>query len=186
MAKEEKKLDEQAAGDEDGEGGKKGGSKKLLIIIILAVVLVAGGGAGAFFFLMNKPDEVATEETAEAEEGAPAATATGTDGAPMVQTHFYTLPELTVNLAPGGDGAQHFLRLKLTAELNAETDVPRLEAIMPRIIDDYQLYLRQLRIDDLQGSAGVIRLKEALLMRANQAAQPLQINDILFTEFIIQ
>jgi len=57
---------------------------------------------------------------------------------------------------------------------------------MPRIIDNFQVYLRELRIDDLKGSAGMYRLREELLTRVNAAAQPAKINAVLFKEMLIQ
>jgi flagellar FliL protein len=57
---------------------------------------------------------------------------------------------------------------------------------MPRIIDNFQVYLRELRLDDLRGSAGIYRLREELLMRVNTAAQPVHVKDVLFREMLVQ
>ena len=65
-------------------------------------------------------------------------------------------------------------------------DIPRLETILPRIIDNFQVYLRELRIEDLQGSAGLYRLREELLTRVSVAAAPAKVHDVLFKEMLIQ
>ena len=57
---------------------------------------------------------------------------------------------------------------------------------MPRVVDQFQGYLRELRIDDLHGSAGVVRLKEELLRRITVAAAPFPVRDVLLKEMIIQ
>ena len=57
---------------------------------------------------------------------------------------------------------------------------------MPRIVDSFQVYLRELRIEDLQGSAGLQRLREELLMRVNSAAQPTVVRDVRFREMLGQ
>jgi flagellar FliL protein len=57
---------------------------------------------------------------------------------------------------------------------------------MPRIVDQFQSYLRELRVDDLRGSAGVMRLKEELLRRINVAAAPFSVRDVLLKEMIVQ
>ncbi|MFX9073467.1 flagellar basal body-associated FliL family protein, partial [Acinetobacter baumannii] len=57
---------------------------------------------------------------------------------------------------------------------------------LPRIIDNFQVYLRELRLDDLKGSAGMYRLREELLLRVNMAAQPVKIKDVLFKEMLVQ
>ncbi|MFQ5467950.1 MAG: flagellar basal body-associated FliL family protein, partial [Kiloniellaceae bacterium] len=48
------------------------------------------------------------------------------------------------------------------------------------------VYLRELRIQDLQGSAGLQRLREELLLRVATAAYPAQVRDVLFREMLIQ
>ena len=57
---------------------------------------------------------------------------------------------------------------------------------LPRVLDGFQTYLRQLRPEDLDGSAAMLRLKEELLRRLNLAIQPPVVKDILFKEIIVQ
>jgi flagellar FliL protein len=57
---------------------------------------------------------------------------------------------------------------------------------MPRIIDSAQVFLRELRLDDLQGSAGMLRLREELMRRINAAVSPVEVRDVLFKEIIVQ
>ena len=57
---------------------------------------------------------------------------------------------------------------------------------MPRIVDQFQVYMRELRVEDLNGSAGMARLKEELLMRVNAAVAPTQVRDVLFQQMIVQ
>jgi flagellar protein FliL len=64
--------------------------------------------------------------------------------------------------------------------------VARLQAVMPRVIDNFQVYLRELRVEDLRGSAGVYRLREELLVRVNSAAAPVKVRDVLFKEMLVQ
>lgn len=185
MAEEEKKESEETEGaeGEDGEGGgKKKGGSKLIIIIILLLVVLGGAGGGAFFFL-NQGDGGEAEAAAAAAEIAAAEQASA--AAQVQSVAFYEVPDIVVNLASSG-GISRYLKIKLTLELASELDIPHIEKLMPRIVDDFQVYLRQLRVEDLQGSAGIYRLKEALLMRANQSAQPIEVENILFTEMLIQ
>jgi len=169
---------QEATGGEEASGGK---SKKMLIIVIVAVLLIGGAGAGGFFFLTgsDKPDAAAAEG-AQTQEVAAAA-----EGVAPAQAVFYELPEMTVNLSSQGK-AGRYLRLKVNLELARPGDVEAVERVLPRIVDDFQVYLRELRAEDLKGSAGMYRLKEALLLRANQAAQPVEINSVLFKEMLVQ
>ena len=51
---------------------------------------------------------------------------------------------------------------------------------------DRRLYLRELRPSDLDGSAGLYRLKEELTRRVNAAIAPSRINAVLFKEIVVQ
>jgi flagellar FliL protein len=57
---------------------------------------------------------------------------------------------------------------------------------MPRIMDAFQTYLRELRPSDLEGSAGLYRLKEELTRRVNASIAPARINAVLFKEIVVQ
>ncbi len=182
--------------DFEGEGSEQaefesggGGSKKKLLFIVIPIVLVLGGAA-AYFTGLAKPllamfgkKEEHTEEHAEgaaepaaAEHAAPAGTA---------KAVMYSMPEMLVNINTVGR-TKSFLRIKVTLELNNETDVARIEDVLPRIVDNFQVYLRELRVEDLQGAAGMYRLREELLNRVNAAVRPAQIKDVLFTDFLLQ
>ena len=81
----------------------------------------------------------------------------------------------------------HFAQPRsFTLELAAEADIEHLEQVLPRIVDNFQVYLRELRIEDLKGSAGIYRLREELLLRVNAAAYPAEVRDVLFKEMLIQ
>ncbi|MDX2027590.1 MAG: flagellar basal body-associated FliL family protein [Alphaproteobacteria bacterium] len=178
--KEEGKAAEGGEGTEGGEGGeggkKKRFSKKMLIIAGTAAFVVLAGGGGAAFFLMKGHG---SEEAAKEGEGAKTETAEA--GKPV----YLSLGDLLVNLS--GDGKRpNFLKVKISLELASEKDVPMMEALKPRIVDNFQVYLRELRIEDLRGSAGMYRLREELLMRVTEAAQPVRIRDVLFQEMLVQ
>jgi flagellar protein FliL len=57
---------------------------------------------------------------------------------------------------------------------------------MPRIIDTFVTYLRELRPEDLRGSAGLMRLREEMLVRVQAAARPARVTDVLFREMLVQ
>ena len=60
---------------------------------------------------------------------------------------------------------------------------------LPRLYENHYSTissLRELRLDDLKGSAGVLRLKEELLRRVNVAAAPYKVRDVLLKEMIVQ
>jgi flagellar FliL protein len=61
-----------------------------------------------------------------------------------------------------------------------------VEANAARLQDDYLQYLRQLRLDDLRGNAGLQHIKEDLLLRATQTLAPVRVKNVLFREVLVQ
>jgi flagellar protein FliL len=145
------------------------GKKLVLFIILPAVLVLLLGSVGAFFFFGKKKEEVHVEEKAPA----------------VKALVYYNMPEILVNLNAAGRRTS-FLKMTVSLELENAADIPRIQAVMPRIVDNMQAYLRELRADDLRGSAGLFRLREELLARVNAAAQPAKVNDVLFQEVLVQ
>jgi flagellar FliL protein len=168
-------LDEDGEEDDD-ESSDGGGKKKLLIIIGLALLLVVGGTAAAYFTGLLQPviEMIAGDGSSGGDDLASAQNAT-----------FHDLPELLVNLNTTGRKAS-FLKIKISLELGNAEDVAKIEGVMPKIIDNFQVYLRELRIEDLKGSAGMYRLREELLKRVGAAVAPVKIKDVLFKEMLVQ
>jgi len=181
MADEEDLEDEEPKdedGDEDDESSDKpGGKRKLLIIIAVVLLLALGGIAAAYFTGLLQPiiEWITGEEATEGEEKK-------VDRENVV---FFPLEELIVNLNTGGRKST-FLKIRVSLELADGGDISRIESVMPRIMDNFQVYLRELRIEDLKGSAGMYRLREELLTRVNAAIAPAKVQDVLFKEMLVQ
>ncbi len=177
---DEDDLDDGEGGDSDEESG--GGSKKLFIIIAIILLLVVGGLAGAYFTGLLDPviNMIAGGEPSD--DGGDGSSQSGEQGGRAI---FYDLEEILVNLNTGGRKSS-FLKIRISLELEKATDVPIIESVMPRIVDNFQVYLRELRIDDLKGSAGMYRLREELMRRVSAASAPARIKDVLFKEMLVQ
>ena len=166
-----------------GGGSSGGGGKKKLIFILAPILLIVGAAAGVYFTGLADPllKMFHKEKSAEPVAEAPV----GKDGKPAPAAFFYDLPEILVNLNSNGR-KQNFLKIRVSLELESPLDTPKVESVMPRIIDNFQVYLRELRIEDLQGSAGLLRLREELLTRVNSSVKPAKVNDVLFKEMLVQ
>lgn len=170
--KEETKEEGAEASPEPTGKKKKKMNKKLLILFILLPVLLIGGAVAGLFlggFIGAKPKE---EEKVEPEHQAETAV-------------FYDLPEMLINLSTNGKKPS-YLKLKLALVLEHQEDLAHVESVLPLIVDQYQVYLRGLHVDDLQGSAGMQRLREELLMRAELVAKPIKVRDVLFSQMLVQ
>jgi flagellar FliL protein len=142
--------------------------KKLIIIAAAAVLMLAGGGATWFFFFRGHGEEM------RAEAAAPKA--------PI----FVDVPEVLVNLVGAPGERVQYLKVKVVLEVKEEKQVEAIKPAMPRVSDIFQTYMRELRPADLNGSAGLFRLKEELTRRVNAAISPGQVNAVLFKEVVIQ
>jgi len=164
----------EASEGEAGEGQAPKKSKKKLIIIAIAALALIGGGAG-FFLTKGGKDKAAEEEEVQLDE----------NGNPIKHSVYYTMPEILVNLNSSGKSSV-FLKETVILELPKQSDVPLVEANLPRITDSINTYVRELRSSDLAGSAGIQRLREEILLRVNKSIAPTQINNVLFKEIVVQ
>lgn len=154
---------------EDGEGAAKG-KKKLPIMLIAgaAAFLLIAAGAGVYFFVLSGPS---TTEGGHAGE--------------VHESFIFNLPTMTVNLKSDGEG-EAFMKLTIALEVANEEMMTEIQPRMAKVVDAFQVYLRELRKSDLEGSAGIYRLKEELRRRVNVAIFPAQIDSILFKEILVQ
>jgi flagellar FliL protein len=173
MADEAEELVEDGIDEESG--GKR---KKIILFVVLPVLLLLGIGIGAAVMLGAFSSEPPpTDENAQAQEEEVEV--------PVIQTTFFEIPDLIVNLNTSGRKSA-FLKIKISLEITDPADIDTINQLLPRIVDNFQVYLRELRIEDLQGSAGMYRLHEELLRRVNIAVRPAKVKDVLFKEMLVQ
>jgi flagellar FliL protein len=153
---------------------KDGGRRRLLLLAAPAAVAAVGAGlwfSGALPKLFG--------------HGKPAATVHPADQpVPVKPPTYVELPEIIANLNSGRRTS--FVKLRARLELASPQGAAAVTAAMPRLLDMFQTYLREMRPEELRGSTGTWRLREELIARANIAAAPAQIVDVLFTEMLIQ
>ena len=157
----------------DEQATAKGGKKRLLIIIGAAVIAVLLIGGVLYFVLgVGKSKDAAS-------------TAAGTAAAAAAETFIFNLPEMVVNLNTGTQ-APAFMKVTVALEVQDQAMMTQIQPRMAKVVDAFQVYMRELRPSDLQGSAGIYRLKEELLRRVNVAVAPAQVQGILFKEILVQ
>jgi flagellar protein FliL len=181
---------EGASTEETASGG--GNKKKIIIIAVIVLFVLAGAGAGLYFsgFLdkfLKKEAPVEGQEAPAEGEAKPACTKDehGKEVCAAPGAQFLKIPDMIVNLN-SEDGSPRYLRLSVQLEFKTAEDMAAVEKVLPRVVDQFQTYLRELRVRDLRGSAGIYRLQMELLARVNQAAYPIEVQDVLFQEILIQ
>ena len=91
-----------------------------------------------------------------------------------------------INLSTENGGPESFMRLTVALEVANQEVMTAIQPNLAKVVDAFQVYLRELRKSDLEGSAGIYRLKEELLRRVNIAIAPQQVESILFKEILVQ
>ena len=165
MAKKAKAKEEGAAGEEAPK------SKKKLFMIIGGVMLLAAAGGGGWFFL-KKPSP---EQTAAAEAAAKAPVA------------FLDMKDMMIGMSNSGQqDRQSIMKIKVVLEIADAKAADQIKPLLPRVEDAFQVFMRELRPSDLEGSAGMYRLKEELLRRVNMTVYPAKVDAVLFKELLVQ
>ncbi len=193
----------------EGDAPAKKKLPLLFIIAPVALLVLGGGGAGAFFMLQPKPaaaegehGEAAAKGGAEKGGGGHGAEKKGggghggdaggeadpslgkiADGPDGVT--FFTLPDMVVNIQ-SPDGRPTVMKLGLTLEMHDADLAYRLQSEMPRMQDMFQGFLRELRPEDIAGSAGQFQLRAEILRRVNLIAAPAKVDAVLIEEMLVQ
>jgi flagellar protein FliL len=161
-------ADEEKTEGGEGAAAPKKGKLKLVIAAVGFLVIVGAGAGGWFFFMRGHGDEKHAE--------AP----------PVKPPSFVDVPDMLVNLVGAPGERVQYLKLRLVLEVKEEKQAEAIKPSLPRVTDLFQTYMRELRPSDLNGSAGLFRLKEELTKRVNLALAPNQVNAVLFKEVVIQ
>ncbi|HEX8662835.1 MAG TPA: flagellar basal body-associated protein FliL [Beijerinckiaceae bacterium] len=169
MAKKPKKGEEAEAAASPAEGEAKPRSRKLLILGAAGLVALLGlSGGGYWFYAHRGGDTAETQKTVK----------------PVA---FVDIREMMINLAnePNQERPK-VLKFRAALEVKDQKLIAEIQPLLPRIEDAFQVFVRELRASDLEGSAGVYRLREELLRRVNVAVYPAKVDAVLFKDIIVQ
>ena len=164
-------ADAEAGAETDEEAEASQPKRKLplkLIIIAVGALIVLGGGGTAGYLILGHSKETKAAVAA------------------VKPPTYIDVPEVLVNLSNTGSDRTQYLKVKVVLELPDALLMAQIQPVMPRIMDTFQTYLRELRPTDLDGSAGLYRLKEELTRRVNLAIAPNKVNAVLFKEIVVQ
>lgn len=163
----------QAGAAPAGAAGKRGRGR-LVLIAGAAVLILAAGGAGGAWYAGLLPNPLAADAPAPPSDPGPAS-----PSAVLLE-----LPDIIANL--NVTGRPVFVKLRPQLELARPADLAAARAAMPRLLDMFNTFLRETRPEELRGSAGVHRLREELIARANIVLRDGSVTDVLFLEIVVQ
>jgi flagellar protein FliL len=152
-----------------------GPMKRILLIVLIAMLAAGAAGAGTWFFMSHREAAPAPAQAAAA--------------APLAVPVFFPLEPMTVNLQ-ADDGQQHYLRIGLTLKLNDPKVQQQLTDHMPEIRSRVLLALSNKHPDDLAPLDGkralATELKALIEQPTDKGAPAVTVEDVLFTEFVVQ
>jgi flagellar FliL protein len=166
-----------AAGDAAAMPQKKTGIT--LLLLINSVLL-----AGVLAMLVLRPGHGSTEKeagapaTADKSEGAEKSAAGGGIG-PTVR-----LADFIIHLR--NPETERYARISFEIEMGSEPDKEQMTSHLPRIRETFIAYLSDQTLEDLRGSDGIKKTKEALLQKLNEIAPKSAPRAIYITDLVIQ
>ena len=137
------------------------------LVVPVSIVLLAIAVGVAFIAVTKRESRIVTNATAVP--------------APL----FLDLPAIAVNLSTAGERPRT-LKLSLSLEAADPAAAGAVQTALPYVLDSFQTYLRELRAAELEGSAGMFRLREELMKRVNLAIAPARVRAVLVRDIILQ
>ena len=150
------------------EAGGAEPKKRGKLPLILGLVLGLAGAGGGYVAMTGLPGS---------HEGPPDARSEAT------HTAFVPVPPLTISLGRDGDGVRH---LRFQAQLEVDpAGVANVTALLPRVSDVLNGYLRAVAVSDLENPAALIRIRAQMLRRVQIVVGDGWVHDLLVMEFVL-
>lgn len=143
--------------------------------LILGVVGLLAGGGGGFFATYS--GMIMGEE-----EGSKVVKDPGLPVAPLPKLEYIPLEPMIISVGRVSEGRHLRFGAQLEVAPEYKADV---EALMPRIVDVLNGYLRALTIEDLDKPAALVRLRGQMLRRIQVVTGIGRVNDFLVMEFVL-
>ncbi|MBS0125742.1 flagellar basal body-associated FliL family protein [Thetidibacter halocola] len=155
----------------------KAGKPSRLPLIIGLVLAIAGGGGG-FYAVQSGLLGGASPHAEEAEHAAEDLPETG----PLPDVAFVEVPPVTITLGQAMQAGHLRFRASLEVPKAHEQEVL---AILPRVQDVMNTYLRALQTEDLQQAAALVRIRAQLLRRIKLVVGEGRVQDLLILDFVL-
>lgn len=162
--------------DEDLEDGGKPRKSRLPAILGLALCFALGGG-GFFATYSGALSLAAVLGGGKAEK------ASESPKADQPAYAFVPVGEMVIPLGPRARA--DVLIIESSIEVAPE-EQPAVTALMPRIRDVFNTYLRAIEETDLEEPGASVRLRAQLLRRIRVVVDPAEPRDLLFTTFVFR
>ncbi len=173
---------------------KSGGSNILLIIIAVMLFLVLAGGSVGAYLLLNEDDAVISDanqaKQSQSVKEAPVTKKTTTTSSSQRKTDYahigkmYPLDPFIVNLF--SENGSRYLKTAINLELGNEELGVELDSKKPLIRDIIIKALSAKSYEEISTIQGKENLKDEIVANINEVLEDGKINNVFFTNFVIQ
>jgi flagellar FliL protein len=165
------------------EAGKKKSGNMLLIIIVGVLVLILMIGAVVAFLMMGNEQPaaagVSTHQAAESEESGHGNALSATEVGIM-----YPLDTFTVNLL--SESGRRYLKVELNLEIEGKELSPELDTKVPIFRDIIIRILSSKSLEEISTIKGKEKLKEQIVYELNARLKDGKVQNVYFTDFVVQ
>ncbi|MGL6187672.1 MAG: flagellar basal body-associated FliL family protein [Holosporales bacterium] len=184
--KPKSETDKKTSEDEVPASKAPPSSSSLKTILMVSVLAATLGGASVFLLMTPQGKQmIGLEKPKPPEKSSKKIPQEKPKEEPRQTGIFINVPDLLINLK-SDESKGHFLKLCLTLETKTQKDADYITKVMPKIIDSFQIYLLELRVEDLKGAEGIYMLKQNLLARVNAEVAPCEVSEVLFRDMLVQ
>jgi flagellar FliL protein len=155
-------------------GAPRPGRRRLLFGSAAAALAATGGFYAAWSGLLPIPGgDGAATMAGDAAQSAPA---------PLGDIAFVPIDPVVINLGTGG--TNRHLRFRAQLEVNGPYRA-EVEAMLPRVLDVLNGYLRAVGVSDLEEPTALVTLRAQMLRRVQLVTGEGRVRDLLIMEFVL-
>jgi flagellar FliL protein len=162
---------------------KSGGNMVLILIVVLLVVLLVGGGLAAFF-LLGSDDEAASQPQQSSQSAPAKRKASKRSSDYLTIGPMYPMSQFVVNLLSESGGK--YLKVALDIELGNPELATEMDMKKSLVRDIIIRALSSKTFEEVSTMKGKDRLKDEIVNSINDVLADGQINNIFFTDFVVQ
>jgi flagellar FliL protein len=152
-------------------------SNKLIYLLVAVLLILTIGLSAGFLMMWNKLAILNTQGSPAANQGAQGAQA----DAPGP---LFPLETFIVNLAD--QERSRYLRISMDLELVESTDAHRINERLSQVRDSILMILPTKHFAEIASMEGKIALRDEIIAKLNGLFNQKVINNIFFTEFVVQ
>jgi flagellar FliL protein len=168
----------------EAPAGKKSNSLMLIIIIVVLILIIIIGGIIAVMMMGSEGDKTQMQQNQTVQERPMQRGTQGSASALAEIGPMFPLDTFTVNLL--SESGRRYLKVEMNLELSGEELGVELDNKTAVIRDIIIRLLSSKSLEEISTAKGKEKLKEQIVDQLNMRLRDGRINNVYFTEFVVQ